>query len=66
VPALNPPRALNTDHSQEDASVVDDRSRHWYDLRPEPRCRADWMGYNYTWWTVAGLIIIVIIAIFHW
>jgi hypothetical protein len=38
--------------------------RHWYHLRPQPRCRADLMGFNYTWWTVIGVIIVVVIAIF--
>jgi len=45
-----------------------DRGRRWYHLRPEPRRRADLMGFNSTWWMVlAWLILIVVIAFpFPW
>jgi hypothetical protein len=26
--------------------------RRWYHLRPEPRGRADFIGFNYTWWLI--------------
>jgi hypothetical protein len=60
------PRGIESDRFAENTSVVEGHSRHWYHLRPEPRSRADFMGYNYTWWMVIGLVIVVFIAIFPW
>jgi hypothetical protein len=39
--------------------ATDDRGRHWYDLRPEPRSRADLMGFNRTWWLVFSVFILI-------
>jgi hypothetical protein len=41
--------------------ATDDRGRRWYHLRPEPRCRADVMGFNYTWWLVVLLVVVVLL-----
>ena len=45
-----------------------DRGRHWYQLRPEPRRRTDLMGFNSTWWMVVawGLILILAFLPFPW
>jgi hypothetical protein len=56
--------AKNTNKTDPTTGDVEARRRRWYHLRPEPRCRADLMGYNYTWWTVIGATIVVFIAIF--
>jgi hypothetical protein len=37
---------------EDEIEGTDDRGRQWYALRPEPRGRADLMGFNRTWWLV--------------
>jgi|HubBroStandDraft_5_1064220.scaffolds.fasta_scaffold1805481_1 hypothetical protein len=50
---------------KDEIEATDDCGRHWYDLRPEPRSRADVMGLNRTWWLVFA-VFIIIIAFFPW
>ena len=50
---------------EDDIEATDDRGRRWYHLRPEPRSRADVMGFNRTWWLVFA-VFIIIIAFFPW
>jgi hypothetical protein len=62
------PRILQERHfvdadGQDDIEATDDRGRHWYHLRPEPRGRADVMGFGFTWWL---FLIILIIAFLPW
>jgi hypothetical protein len=45
--------------------ATDDRGRRWYHPRPQPRGRADIMGFNYTWWLIC-IIFLVFIAFFPW
>jgi hypothetical protein len=49
---------------EDEIEATDDQGRHWYQLRPEPRGRADVMGFNHTWWL--ALILIAFIALFPW
>jgi hypothetical protein len=58
------PRIVEEHHvtgprGEDEIEAVDDRGRRWYHLRPEPRGRADLMGFNYTWWTVLWIVVIV-------
>lgn len=51
------PRLVEEHHTigpygQDEIEATDERSRRWYHLRPEPRRRADLVGFNYTWWAV--------------
>lgn len=62
------PRILSERHfvgadGRDDIEATDDRGRRWYHLRPEPRGRADVMGFGYTWWV---FLIILIIAFVPW
>lgn len=50
---------------EDEIEAVDARGRRWYHLRPEPRTRADLMGFNQTWWTVLAIILCVSV-IFPW
>jgi hypothetical protein len=50
---------------EDEIEAIDDRGRRWYHLRPEPRGRTDVMGFNYTWWTVLWIVVIVSL-IFPW
>ena len=42
----------------------DDRGRRWYHPRPQPRCRRDFMGFNWTWWMV--LLWTAVIVLVFW
>jgi hypothetical protein len=50
-------------HGEDEIEAIDDRGRRWYHLRPERPGRADLMGFNYTWWLVA---ILLVVAVFPW
>jgi hypothetical protein len=41
--------------------ATDERGRRWYHLRPDPRGRADFIGFNYTWWLIWILFIFIIL-----
>ncbi len=38
-----------------------DRGRRWYHPRPQPRCRADVMGFNYRFWLACILLIVIFV-----
>jgi hypothetical protein len=63
------PRIVEEHHivgprGEDEVEATDDRGRRWYHLRPQPRGRADLIGFNYTWWLFA--IVIVVIALLPW
>lgn len=65
------PRILKERHfvgadGQDDIEATDDRGRRWYHLRPEPRGRADVMGFGYTWWVFLIVLIIVFLPWGWW
>ncbi len=37
-----------------------DRGWRWYHLRPHPRGNADVMGFNWTWWTVLLVVLLIL------
>ena len=41
----------------------DDRRRRWYHPRPQPRCRRDFMGFNWTWWMVLLWTAVIVLAV---
>ena len=50
-------------YGEDEIEATDDGARRWYHLRPEPRRRADLMGFNSTLWMVlVWLIVIVLVA----
>jgi hypothetical protein len=38
--------------------------RRWYHLRPEPRRRADLMGFNSLWWMAVGWVALAVLILF--
>jgi hypothetical protein len=38
--------------------------RRWYHLRPQPRRRADVMGFNSVWWMTVGWVALLLVAAF--
>jgi len=40
--------------------ATNDGGRRWYHLRPEPRRRTDFMGFNSTWWMAVGWVLILV------
>jgi hypothetical protein len=67
-PLLSPeekPRLIEEHHvvgryGEDELEATDDRGRRWYHLRPEPRRRYDVIGFNYTWWLIWILFILVL------
>jgi hypothetical protein len=47
-------------HGEDQIEATDERGRRWYHLRPEPRTRYDFIGFNYTWWLIWFLFIFII------
>jgi len=47
-----------------DLEATDDRGRRWYHLRPDPRMRYDMFGFNYSWWLI--WIVFVLIVFLPW
>lgn len=62
------PRLIEEHHvvgpwGQDEIEATDERGRRWYHLRPEPRRRADFIGFNYTWWLAISLFFIFFIIL---
>ena len=49
-------------HGEDEIEATDERGRRWYHLRPEPRSRYDFIGFNFTWWLIWILFILIIFA----
>ena len=48
----------------DEVDASDDRERRWYQLRPKPRRRTDFMGLNSTWWMALGWLVLLIVVAF--
>lgn len=48
-------------YGEDDIEATDERGRRWYHLRPEPRRRADFFGYNYTWWFLIWVLVVFVV-----
>jgi len=60
------PRLVEEHHivgprGEDEIEATDEGGRRWYHLRPEPRRRADLIGFNYTWWLVIWVLFILIV-----
>ncbi len=51
-------------HGEDEIEATDERGRRWYHLRPDPRGRADFIGFNYTWWLI--WIVFMLIVFLPW
>jgi hypothetical protein len=47
-------------HGEDEIEATDERGRRWYHLRPDPRSRYDFIGFNYIWWLIWILFIFLI------
>ncbi len=59
------PRLIEEHHvvgpdGQDQIEATDERGRRWYHLRPEPRSRYDFIGFNFTWWLIWVFFILII------
>ncbi len=52
-------------HGEDEIEATDEQGRRWYHLRPEPRGRADFVGFNYTWWLVIFVLFILLMSVGH-
>jgi hypothetical protein len=43
---------------------ADDRGQRWYQLRPEPRLRTDFMGFNSRYWMALGWFVLLLVVAF--
>ncbi len=60
------PRLVEEHHArgpygEDELEATDDLGRRWFHLRPEPRRRYDLIGFNYTWWIVFWVALMVIV-----
>jgi hypothetical protein len=65
-PGGDHPRLVEEHHTigpygEDELEATDERGRRWYHLRPEPRRRYDFIGFNYTWWLVVWIFLMFII-----
>ena len=51
-------------HVEDEIEGADDRGQRWYQLRPEPRRRIDFMGFNSRWWMALGWLVLLILVAF--
>jgi hypothetical protein len=49
-------------HGEDEIEATDERGRRWYHLRPSPRSRFDFIGFNVTWWLIWILFLLIIFA----
>ncbi len=49
-------------HGEDEIEATDERGRRWYHLRPEPRRRYDVVGFNYTWWLIWIVFMLILFA----
>lgn len=61
------PRLIEEHHiigryGEDEIEATDERGRRWYHLRPEPRRRYDMIGFNYTWWLIWIVFILILFA----
>jgi hypothetical protein len=67
------PRSSETDHprlieehhvagpyGEDELEATDEQGRRWYHLRPQPRRRVDFIGFNYVWWLIWIMFILVV------
>jgi hypothetical protein len=47
-------------YGEDELEATDERGRRWYHLRPEPRRRVDLIGFNYTWWLIWLVFMLII------
>ena len=53
-------------HGEDQIEATDERGRRWYHLRPDPRGRYDFVGFNYVWWLIWILLIVLIFFPWGW
>ncbi len=55
-------------YGEDELEATDEHGRRWYHLRPEPRRRADFIGFNYTWWIVLWVLFLLVLLPWggHW
>ena len=49
---------------EDEIDGADDRGRPWYQLRPEPRLRTDFMGFNSRYWMALGWLVLLLVVAF--
>jgi hypothetical protein len=52
--------ATAVDAGHDEVQASHDRPRRWYHLRPSPRGDADLMGFNWSWWTVLVILLLIL------
>jgi hypothetical protein len=49
-------------YGEDEVEATDELGRRWYHLRPEPRRRYDLIGFNYTWWLIWIVFLLLVFA----
>jgi hypothetical protein len=61
LPRLIEEHHIRGRYGEDEIEATDERGRRWYHFRPEPRRRADLIGFNWTWWVVMWLFLLLVI-----
>jgi hypothetical protein len=61
------PRLIEEHHvvgpsGEDQIEATDERGRRWYHVRPEPRSRYDFIGFNFAWWLIWIFLLFIIFA----
>ena len=51
-------------HGKDEIEADADRGRRWHHVRPQPRRRADLMGFNSALWMALGWVIVILVLVF--
>jgi hypothetical protein len=51
---------IGGDAGHNEVQASHDCGRRWYHLRPNPRGDADLLGFNWSWWTVLVVLLLIL------
>ena len=57
-------RRLTGPHGEDEIESTGERRWRWYHLRPDPRRRTDFMGFNSTFWMAVGWLVLIYLVLF--
>jgi hypothetical protein len=64
LPRLVKQRQVVGPYGEDEIQATDNQGRRWYHLRPQLRGRYDLIGFNYIWWLI--WILFLVLIFFPW
>jgi hypothetical protein len=62
APSTRP--ATTGSHGKNEIEADADRGRRWQHVRPHPRRRTDFMGFNSALWMALGWVLVILLVVF--